>query len=290
MDESVANDIRRAANAIARADALVIGAGAGMGVDSGLPDFRGNHGFWRAYPPYAKLGFDFASVANPRWFQEDPSLAWGFYGHRLELYRATVPHAGFAILLRWAECMPKGAFVYTSNVDGHFQRSGFDPLQVVEVHGTIGRMQCLGKCGIGIFSSDPYRVEIDALTMRAVEALPTCPDCGALARPNILMFGDRGWDWSESHNQSMRFETWLTTLKDCRVVMIECGAGTAIPTVRLACEDLAERFDGRLVRINLRDPEVPPGQIGIPLGAMEALRAIDAWFVSPADVTNRDDL
>src|SRR4051794_18199581 len=44
----------RAAQAIAAADALLIGAGAGMGVDSGLPDFRGNQGFWKAYPAYAR--------------------------------------------------------------------------------------------------------------------------------------------------------------------------------------------------------------------------------------------
>src|SRR5579862_6369550 len=118
-------DIARAAAAVAGAGALVIGAGAGMGVDSGLPDFRGTQGFWRAYPVYEKLGLDFASMANPRWFERDPAFAWGFYGHRLELYRRTEPHAGFAILRGWAEKKEHGAFVFTSNVDGHFQRAGF---------------------------------------------------------------------------------------------------------------------------------------------------------------------
>jgi NAD-dependent SIR2 family protein deacetylase len=47
-----------AANLIVNADALVIAAGAGMGVDSGLPDFRGNEGFWKAYWP---------GLAHPRW-------------------------------------------------------------------------------------------------------------------------------------------------------------------------------------------------------------------------------
>ena len=55
MVESIDNAARRAAQVIAEADALLIGAGAGMGVDSGLPDFRGAQGFWRAYPPYARL-------------------------------------------------------------------------------------------------------------------------------------------------------------------------------------------------------------------------------------------
>jgi len=64
---------------------LLIAAGAGMGVDSGLPDFRGKEGFWRAYPPLLKLGIRFEEMANPRWFTENPELAWGFYGHRYNL-------------------------------------------------------------------------------------------------------------------------------------------------------------------------------------------------------------
>jgi len=44
---------------IKNAEAVLITAGAGMGVDSGLPDFRGNAGLWTAYPPIKKLGYDF---------------------------------------------------------------------------------------------------------------------------------------------------------------------------------------------------------------------------------------
>ena len=55
----MSDTIQTAARAIANARALVISAGAGMGVDSGMPDFRGSEGFWRAYPAYAKLGMRF---------------------------------------------------------------------------------------------------------------------------------------------------------------------------------------------------------------------------------------
>ncbi len=201
-----------AAQAIDAADAILIGAGAGMGVDSGLPDFRGPQGFWRAYPPYERLGLHFTAVANPRWFVQDPELAWGFYGHRMGLYRRTEPHAGFAILRRWADRTPRGGFVYTSNVDGHFQRAGFDPDHVVEVHGTITAMQCLNHCGAAIFPSDPHEVAIDESTMRAVPPLPACPRCGVLARPNILMFGDAEWDSSQSDAQHRRLGRWIQTL------------------------------------------------------------------------------
>ena len=75
---------------ISSCSGLLIGAGAGMGVDSGLPDFRGKEGFWRAYPPLKKLGIRFEEMANPRWFTENPALAWGFYGHRYNLYQSKI--------------------------------------------------------------------------------------------------------------------------------------------------------------------------------------------------------
>lgn len=77
--ESQDESLDRATAVIRSARAILIGAGAGMGVDSGLPDFRGDHGFWKAYPPYARLGLRFTELANPRWFQRDPEFAWGFY-------------------------------------------------------------------------------------------------------------------------------------------------------------------------------------------------------------------
>jgi len=265
--------LRRAADAARDADALLIGAGAGMGVDSGLPDFRGNQGFWRAYPVYAKLGLDFASMANPRWFTKDPAFAWGFYGHRLELYRKTVPHAGFALLRKWAEGMKHGAFVFTSNVDGQFQKAGFSDDRIAEIHGSIHFVQCAMGCS-GIAPADPYRFDLDEDTLRAQGELPRCACCAELLRPNILMFGDGWWDASRTEAQEARLTTWLDGLGDARVVVIECGAGTAIPSVRMFCERLT-RAGGTLVRINVREPQVPDGGIGVPMGALAALQGID---------------
>jgi NAD-dependent SIR2 family protein deacetylase len=270
----------RAAAVIAEADAILIGAGAGMGVDSGLPDFRGPQGFWRAYPPYERLGLNFVALANPRWFTQDPELAWGFYGHRMGLYRRTVPHEGFAILRRWVEQKPSGGFVYTSNVDGHFQRAGFDPERIVEVHGAIDAMQCLGRCGIGIFPSEPYEVAIDQETMRANPPLPACPSCAGRTRPNILMFGDWGWDSSRTDVQQRRLEEWLRSLDGARVAIIELGAGMGVPTIRIMSEDFTQAPGGTLIRINVRESNVPLGHIGISLGALDALRAVDTRLKS----------
>jgi len=73
-------DVKLIKQTIQEADAILITAGAGIGVDSGLPDFRGDEGFWKAYPPLKKLGLNFSQMANPKWFDTNPFLAWGFYG------------------------------------------------------------------------------------------------------------------------------------------------------------------------------------------------------------------
>lgn len=208
----------------------------------------------------------------PHWFETDPELAWGFFGHRLHLYREATPHAGFAILRKWAERMPKGFFIYTSNVDGQFQKAGFPGEVILERHGSIHHLQCTGRCGREMWPSAEVRVEVDETTFRARPGLPVCPDCGALARPNILMFSDGGWDSSRSDEQEIRYYNWLNGVAGSRVVAVEMGAGLAIPSVRMECDARAVE----LIRINPREPETPYGGIGLPLGAREALEAIDA--------------
>ena len=95
---------------------------AGMGVDSGLPDFRGADAFWRAYPALHVEGVHFEDIANPAAFRDDPMRACGSYGHRLDLYRHAAPHRGFDIQCRWGERTERSASVYTSNVDDQVQQ------------------------------------------------------------------------------------------------------------------------------------------------------------------------
>lgn len=271
-----------AARAVSSAGALLIAAGAGMGVDSGLPDFRGGAGFWRAYPAFERLGLQFEELANPHWFARDPNLAWGFYGHRLNLYRATVPHEGFAILHRWAADKAAGAYIFTSNVDGQFQKAGFSHDGIVECHGSIHHMQCARRCHEAVWSANAEQVVVDEHTMRAADPLPRCPSCGGIARPNILMFGDGGFLESRTETQFSAYADWLDGLGDARLAIIECGAGSAIPTVRRECERLALHREATLIRLNPREPETPTGHIGISAGALEALRAFDARMTTSA--------
>ncbi|WNV91783.1 Sir2 family NAD-dependent protein deacetylase [Umezawaea sp. Da 62-37] len=255
----------RAAELLARADAVLICAGAGMGVDSGLPDFRGDRGFWQAYPPYERLGLSFAELADPVHFADDPALAWGFYGHRLHLYRDTAPHAGFPLLRTWGAEQR----VFTSNVDGQFQVAGFP--HVAEVHGSIHHLQCVEPCTDDVWAADDLVVTVDPSTMRAEDPLPRCRNCGGLARPNILMFGDYDWIGTRSQTALDELTAWRRGLRDRSLVVVEIGAGNAVPTVRRQAE-LASAASGALIRINPRESDVRHGRgIALAMGAEEAL-------------------
>ena len=263
------NPIETAAELIAQADALLITAGAGMGVDSGLPDFRGPGGFWGVYPALGRAGLQFEDIANPKTFIERPALAWGFYGHRLNLYRQTQPGKSFDILKAMAEEMPYGAFVFTSNVDGFFQKAGFSAGRVCEVHGSIHHLQCLNRCSDQIWYANQVQPEIDEETCRLVSELPTCPKCGGTARPNILMFSDWYWNEQRQRGQMTALQEWLDRVSN--VVIIEIGAGTAIPTIRRFGEGLGYP----LIRINVAESEVPrDSDVALPMGGAEALALI----------------
>jgi NAD-dependent SIR2 family protein deacetylase len=267
MDLSQAYDA--AAEAIRSADAMLIAAGAGMGVDSGLPDFRGPEGFWKAYPPFK--GRQFSDLSTPHWFETDPALAWGFFGHRLNLYRSATPHAGFEILRRWATRMSRRTHVFTSNVDGQFQKAGFPADSIDECHGSIHWLQCIEPCTREIWSSADVQIEVDPETIRTQSEFPRCPACGQIARPNILMFGDGSWVPDRTEAQVHAYLRWLESIHGARLVVVELGAGLAVPTVRYE----AESQRGTLIRINPREAATPVGGIAIPEGALAALEQID---------------
>ncbi len=269
-----------AKNAWQEAEAILVGSGAGMGVDSGLPDFRGDSGFWKAYPPLKKLGVQFEEIADPHWFKKNPALAWGFYGHRFNLYRKTKPHEGFKILLE-KNCEEKiPMFIFTSNVDGHFQKTGFQENQIMECHGSLMHFQCIEECGQPIWPIGPdLHLQINTDNLLAKEPLPSCPQCGSLARPNILMFSDFAWNSTRTYAQRQRFEKWIDKLNKKKLLIIELGAGTNIPTVRLTCEEVYQSTGNQFIRVNPRESKCElQNTLSLPMGAKDAIKVISQKY------------
>lgn len=232
-------------------------------------------------------------MSNPAWFYRRPRLAWGFWGHRLALYADAVPHAGYAAMRRWGERLKGGDFfVFTSNVDGAFEgRAGFPADRLVECHGAVTQLQCRRPCARGadaLWPSAGLRVPYDEATFECAEAdVPTCPRCGEVARPAVMMFGDGAFDsGARLDAQEARFEAWLEALRERgrSLAVVEVGAGKAVPTVRLTGEAVVRAHEAcgagaTLVRVNPLDSDcgargVP--HVSLPMGGLEALEGIDA--------------
>ncbi|TVR17192.1 MAG: Sir2 family transcriptional regulator, partial [Planctomycetota bacterium] len=74
--------IKQAVDALRQADALLIMAGSGMSVASGIGTYRGAHGFDARHPEQLAAGWSYEQLASPAGLRQDPQRFWGFYGDR----------------------------------------------------------------------------------------------------------------------------------------------------------------------------------------------------------------
>ena len=129
-----------------------------------------------------------------------------------------------------------------------------------------------------IVASDAVLAEeiaIDERNMRA-GSIPACPHCHGVARPNILMFGDFSWLDERCREQEERYHSFLERQHDKRIVVIEIGAGTAIPTIRATSERIGRAPQATVIRINLREAGISPPHLSFPCGGLAGLTALDA--------------
>lgn len=276
------NEVRRI---IDESDVIVVMAGAGMSSDSigpdgeNLPTFRGNKGFWRAYPKL-KNKINFAKLCTPSALEKDPKMAWALYGHMFDLFNDTDPHEGFHTLLEMIS-KKEDYFVVTSNIDSHFQKAGYDPKKVYEIHGRINKFQCT-HCDYVWTPNKTTRFNVDPELMELNET-PMCPLCGALARPNIMMFndskmiGDHGFDNTETEIQAGRFNNFMNKYDKGKhkIALVEIGCGEGVPTIRIMGEFIQEQVVGAtLIRINPTDIEGPTEFIPVKMTALDAINQL----------------
>lgn len=143
--------------------------GAGVSAASGVPTFRGPGGLWRSFRP--------EDLATPAAFDRDPKLVWEWYDWRRGLIASCQPSAAHEVLARWSQRL--GVMLITQNVDGLHERAGSK--NVTRFHGSIWHLRCWDECGRPEW--DDRTVPIDPLPAR-------CPDCGGLARPAVVWFGE----------------------------------------------------------------------------------------------------
>jgi NAD-dependent deacetylase len=162
------HDAETLAGLIAEQQPCVVLTGAGVSTESGIPDFRSPGGIWEKYDP-----FELASIDA---WRRDPAKVWDFYAMRFDLLTTAEPntaHRAIAALERAGLVQA----VVTQNIDTLHERAG--SREVIEVHGSIRSSSCLA-CG----HREPLARVLELLP------LPTCAECGAPLKPDVVMFGE----------------------------------------------------------------------------------------------------
>ena len=243
-------NVRKITSLIENADAVLVFAGAGMSADSNLTTYRDKEGFYKDYPLYKKLKKNYVSMMSYQGVLDDPHFAWGYFAHQYSLYKNAIPHEGYRKLLEL--CQAKEDYiVVTTNVDGLFIKAGFPTEKVHEVHGTMHRLQCSMPCSGSVWHIEGLDVDVDYSTMRALDTLPLCPECGWVSRPNICMYDDTDdtYIWGESQKNANRFRAWREKNLHKKVVMLEIGVGAE--GLKRHMEQYCKEFsDVTLIRIN----------------------------------------
>jgi NAD-dependent deacetylase len=152
-----------------RVRSLAVLTGAGISAESGVPTFRGPGGLWRNYRA--------EDLATPRAFRDAPQLVWEWYNWRRGLIGACQPNAAHHALVEIESHLDDFVLV-TQNVDGLHRLAG--SRHVVELHGNIWKLRCTQGC------CSPW--EDRAVPLPQIP--PRCPRCGALARPDVVWFGE----------------------------------------------------------------------------------------------------
>ncbi len=151
---------------------MTVVTGAGVSAASGVPTFRGAAGLWKSFRP--------EDLATPGAFERDPAMVWEWYDWRRQKIAAARPNAAHETIAAWSRRFDRFVLV-TQNVDGLHELAG--TVGVVRFHGSIWILACTAPCGARPEGWEDRRAPLP-------EVPPLCPDCGALARPGVVWFGE----------------------------------------------------------------------------------------------------
>jgi len=175
IDDSEATSVATVRGWIDEASCIVALTGAGISTDSGIPDFRGPQGLWTKNPAAEKM-------ATLEHYLADPAVRKRAWRSRLDtLARSPEPNPGHHALVV-LERRGKLDTLITQNVDGLHQRAGSSPERVVEIHGTMREVVCMG-CG------ERAPMERALARVRAGEEDPPCRSCGGILKSATISFG-----------------------------------------------------------------------------------------------------
>ena len=227
---SCSDNINRFREALDKADAVVIGAGAGLSTSAGFT-YTGER-FQRYFSDFAdKYGFR-DMYSGGFYPYSSPEEFWAYWSRYIFINRYTdAPKPVYDRLLTLIS--GKDFFVITTNVDHCFQKAGFDKRRLFYTQGDYGLFQCSKPCRQETFDNEPVirqMLERQRDMRVPAELLPRCPRCGRPMTLNLrsddLFVEDEGW-----HEAAERYESFLRAHKSGKVLYLELGVGFNTPGI-----------------------------------------------------------
>lgn len=261
------------------ADAIVIGAGAGLSDSAGV-SYTGAR-FTENFQDFIrKYGMTDMYTAGFYPFETEEEK-WAYWSKHIRLNRFDTP-VGEPYKKLLALVQGKEYFIITTNVDAQFYRAGFDSGRIWAVQGDYGRLQCARGCHDKLYDSEDLIMEMTRRQENCripSELVPRCPVCQGRMEVHIRrdMYFVQDEEW---YREQRRYTGFLDENKDKNIVFWELGVGFNTPTIiRFPFEKMVKQMpQARLIRVNLSRPEIPPGiaqkGIGIRDDIEEVLYAI----------------
>lgn len=248
--------IEEARQAIASAEAVLVGAGAGFSAAAGLVyDGKEFRDYFADF--IARFGITDLYTSS---FYPYPSeeVRWAYWAKHVHMIRYAPPAMPlYRALLETVRA--KEHFVITTNVDGQFRKAGFAPDRVFEVQGDYGLMQCRTPCHDRLYSNEQaVSAILPAISDCSIPSrlVPVCPVCGGPmdihVRADASFIQDEAW-----HGMADRYERFLSRHARRRTVFLELGVGFNTPTIiRYPFEQMTYRNpQAVLIRLNKDYPD-----------------------------------
>lgn len=224
------DNISKLKNQLEHADAIVIGAGAGLSASAGLE--YGGKRFHNNFPDFeSKYGLkDMYSAAFYPF--ENLEEYWAYWSRHIFLNRYNV-NIGDAYTDLFELVKGKNYFVITTNVDHFFQKTGFDKENLFYTQGDYGLWQCSIPCHQKTYDNEKQVKEMveRQIDMKIpTELIPYCPKCGSPMTMNLRSDGrfvqDEGW-----YSASNRYISFLKIHENDHVLFLELGVGSNTPII-----------------------------------------------------------
>ena len=216
--------------ALKSADAVVIGAGAGLSVSAGFV-YSGER-FKQNFSDFEEK-YGFHDMYSGAFCQYDtPEEYWAYWSRFITVNRyVDPPKAVYGEILKLVK--DKDYFVITTNVDHCFQKAGFDKKRLFYTQGDYGLFQCSEPCCQETFENEEIvrqMMERQEDMRVPSELLPVCPHCGKpvtmTLRSDNRFVEDEGW-----HRAAERYENFLLTRANSQILFLELGVGYNTPGI-----------------------------------------------------------